>query len=123
MKTPHAYAMARRPYQIGAQPRNAAHVDEDDKRGRFGVIYYAEPLTPQEVDAFELVPLAAPFTLAETTPAELTDEARRLRDRDTIRRAMAAPIIGHQVDTTGDLFDPEHAPAPLFATPTPRPRP
>ena len=50
-----AYGMRSRPFSIGAQPKGATRIDEADKRARWGVVFYACALTPEEVASFELV--------------------------------------------------------------------
>lgn len=53
----YAYGMKARPFDIGAQPKGFSRVDENDKRSRWGVIYYSEPLSESQVRQYELVPL------------------------------------------------------------------
>lgn len=55
--TEFAYGMRSRPFGIGAQPKGFVRVDEDDKRARWGVIFYGAPLTADEIYSFELVDL------------------------------------------------------------------
>lgn len=50
----YAYGMQNRPRQIGAQPKDFSRVDENDKRGRHGVIFYNRKLTADEIYSFEL---------------------------------------------------------------------
>jgi len=53
----YAYGMKARPFDIGAQLKGFSRVDENDKRSRWGVIYYSEPLSESQVRQYELVPL------------------------------------------------------------------
>lgn len=50
------YYMNSRPLGIGAQPKGFSRFDEEDKGGRFGAIFYPAPLTPQQIEAYELTP-------------------------------------------------------------------
>ena len=47
-------------------------------------------------------------------------EAIRRERRAALAEQAGRRLFGRSVDTTGDLFDQNRAPAPLFAAPTPR---
>jgi len=50
----YAYALRQRPFGIGAQPPGHSRLDEGDERGRYGVVYYAAPLSDESMRNFEL---------------------------------------------------------------------
>lgn len=50
------YYMNERGASIGAVPDGFTRIDENDKGGRYGAIYYAKPLSKSEVAAYELTP-------------------------------------------------------------------
>ena len=62
----------------------------------------------------------ADFELSLITREELSEEERRIADRAEILRRIEYRRPAPPIDSTGDLFDPERADCPLFATPTPR---
>ena len=67
----------------------------------------------------EPAPAPEPYQLDPTPPAPDPEADRRSR-KAALAEQAGRRLFGRSVDTTGDLFDPAKAPAPLFAAPTPR---
>jgi hypothetical protein len=74
--TEYAYGMQNRPRQIGAQPKDFSRVDENDKRGRHGVIFYNRKLTADEIYSFELKDLNAEEAPKEDIVLEFENGAK-----------------------------------------------
>jgi hypothetical protein len=64
-------------------------------------------------------PTPEPYQLDPTPPAPDPEAERRAR-KEALAEQAGRRLFGRSVDTTGDLFDQNRAPAPLFAAPTPR---
>ena len=67
----------------------------------------------------EPAPAPEPYQLDPTPPAPDHEADRRAR-KAALSEQAGRRLFGRSVDTTGDLFDQNRAPAPLFAAPTPR---
>ena len=79
-------------------------------------------LTKADDYALEQTPGDA-FALEAQTPEQVLAERKALDEqagRAAVAEAAAEPMTARGVDTTGDLFDPTKAEAPLFAAPTPK---
>jgi hypothetical protein len=89
--TEYAYGMRNRPRQIGAQPKDFSRVDENDKRGRHGVIFYNRKLTADEIYSFELEDLSAKEAAKESADEFLAKlDAFPLGEKENIRRTIEA---------------------------------
>lgn len=53
---PYKYYLNERPADLGSVPKGFIHLDEQDRGGRYGAIYYDHPLTPEEIKQYELNP-------------------------------------------------------------------
>lgn len=60
------------------------------------------------------------FRLEAQTPEQLRAEIERRAKRAAIAKAVARPLTGKALDTTGDLFDRGKADLPLLAPPAPK---
>jgi hypothetical protein len=58
----------------------------------------------------------------DPTPPAPDPGADRRKCKEALAEQAGRRLFGRSVDTTGDLFDQNRAPAPLFACPTPRAR-
>lgn len=103
----YAYAMKARPFDIGAQPKGFSRVDENDKRGRWGVIYYPEPLTADQIQKYELVelegvvpdpnrPSGNDFPSADIEPALTTTTPAK----STAKKESQVTVIPRKTDGT-----------------------
>ena len=53
---PYKYYLNERPADLGSVPKGFIQLDEQDRGGRYGAIYYDHPLTPEEIKQYELNP-------------------------------------------------------------------
>ena len=71
-RTLYKYYLNARPADIGAVPEEGMErIDEADKGGRYGAIYYTRPLSDKEIKDYELVAAAAPREYMRFIPAAL----------------------------------------------------
>lgn len=53
---PYKYYLNEHPADLGSVPKGFIRLDEQDRGGRYGAIYYDHPLTPEEIKQYELNP-------------------------------------------------------------------
>lgn len=60
------------------------------------------------------------YRLEGYTMTEIDQEKQKRERLKEIKDLIERPIVGHAVDSTGDLFDHGKSDAPLFAVKTPK---
>lgn len=80
-----------------AVPKDFIHFDEDDfgKGGRYGAVYYAQPLTEKEVQEFELIPAQKKEDTIREVLTSLPSEREKYADMQYLRPSVTFKELDH----------------------------